>query len=80
MNKPPSVEQWKRAPLYIRLLAVFIIWRETTHVIFYPPIMFSLRAGLVTFACLFALPLHPMSIPIAGGLGLSAGIYLWRYK
>jgi len=37
----------------------------------HPALSFAIRAGLMTFALLYVLPLHPMSMPIALGGGVA---------
>ena len=37
----------------------------------HPALSFAIRAGLMTFALLYVLPLHPKSMPIALGGGVS---------
>jgi hypothetical protein len=80
MNLPPTTEQWQRAPYFIRLYITFLIWRETTAGLFTMPISLSVRAGLISFIILAAMPLHPLSPLIASGGGLSFAILLWRVK
>jgi hypothetical protein len=80
--KPPTIEQWRRAPIYIRWYITFIIWRETHAGLFSQPVSLSIRAGLICFFILAAMPYphHPMSPLIASGGGLSFAIMLWRVK
>jgi hypothetical protein len=80
--KPPTIEQWRRAPFHVRWYATFLIWREVHAGLFSMPVSLSIRAGLIGFIILAVMPYphHPLSPLIASGGGLSCAIIMWRVK